>query len=505
MADISVTKVNEVRMRVHADAGIYEELNDYFKFEDPNFQPNPFSKWDGVVRLFTKSSGLIDIGLLFELFKFCKTNGYSLDVDPALKYIQDIPDNEIHDFCNNLKTQIRTESGEYIDAEVRQYQFDSIATAMRQSRCVLELATSAGKSFILYVMARYYRERREALESNLRTLIVVPSVHLVRQLYENFEEYSHGQSWNPFYQVQTICEGATRNIDKPITISTWQGIQDQPKDWFHQFGDIIVDEVHTSKSDKLSYILNNCINADQRLGVTGTLANTKVAGLQVVSHFGAYHKIITARELISMGYAADIKIRMIELKHRLADVIDMYGADYQKEMEYLISNEVRNRLIAKMALTLKGNVAIMFERIDAHMMIVYDILKEIKPNVFVINGEVKSADRMQIQRAIEEGEDITLLASYGTMQQGVSIKKLHHLVLAHPSKSYIRVIQTLGRLMRQHSTKDVALIWDLVDNLSYNGSYNHALRHSHERYKFYLTERHPVELKRVALEDYLGS
>ena len=87
MADISVTKVNEVRMRVHADAGIYEELNDYFKFEDPNFQPNPFSKWDGVVRLFTKSSGLIDIGLLFELFKFCKTNGYSLDVDPALKYI----------------------------------------------------------------------------------------------------------------------------------------------------------------------------------------------------------------------------------------------------------------------------------------------------------------------------------------------------------------------------------------------------------------------------------
>ncbi|QPI14465.1 putative RNA-DNA and DNA-DNA helicase [Salmonella phage GEC_vB_N6] len=501
MSEIQIIKVNEVRMRILAEDYIREELNDYFKFEDPNFQPNPFSKWDGVVRLFTKSSGLIDIGLLFEVFKFCKMNGYTIKLDPALKYIQDIPDEEIHTFINSLNAVYRDENKQYQIATVRDYQFDSVATAIRQSRCVLEAATSAGKSFILYIMARYYRQRREALESNLKTLIVVPSIHLVTQLYDNFEEYSHGTDWNPMMNVQMICEGATKDIFKPIVISTWQGIQNQPKEWFHQFGDIVVDEVHTSKSDKLSYILNNCINADQRLGVTGTLANTKVAGLQVVAHFGAYHKIITARDLINLGYATDIHVNMIEVIHPMADCIEMHGAEYQKEIEFLIANERRNELIARMALSLKGNVAVMFERIDAHMMIVYEMLSAVKKNVFVINGEVKTEVRKQIQAAMEEGEDITLLASYGTMQQGVSIKKLHHLILAHPSKSYIRVIQTLGRLMRQHSSKDVAKIWDLVDNLRYKGfSYNHALRHSHERYKFYLMERHPVQMKKVSLQ-----
>lgn len=501
MVDLQIVKVNEVRMRIIADMSIREELNDYFKFEDPNYTPNPFSKWDGIVRLFTKSSGLIDIGLLFEVFKFCKQNQYTLELDPALKYIQDVPDEEIHDFINSLNPKIRTENHEYIPAETRDYQFDTIAIAMRQSRCVCELATSAGKSFILYVMARYYRQRREALESPLRTLIVVPSIHLVTQLYDNFEEYAYGNEWKPVVHTQLIFEGATKDISKPIVISTWQGIQDQPKEWFHQFGDIIVDEVHTSKSEKLSYILNNCIYADQRLGVTGTLANTKVAGLQVVSHFGAYYKIITARDLINLGYATDIKVKMLELKHAVSDTVGLDG-DYNKEIEYLITHQSRNELIAKLALGLKGNVAVMFERIDAHMMVVYDILSAVKKNVFVINGEVKIEVRRQIQKAMEDGEDITLLASYGTMQQGVSIKKLHHLVLAHPSKSYIRVIQTLGRLMRQHSSKEVAWIWDLVDNASYNASRNHALRHSHERYKFYLTERHPVEFMKVALGNH---
>ncbi|AIM51399.1 DNA helicase [Dickeya phage vB-DsoM-LIMEstone1] len=103
---------------------------------------------------------------------------------------------------------------------------------------------------------------------------------------------------------------------------------------------------------------------------------------------------------------------------------------------------------------------------------------------------------------INKAEDITVLATYGTFSTGISWKKLHHLVLAHPSKSYIRVIQTLGRLMRQHSSKDVAWIWDLVDDVSYNASTNHAIRHSHERYKFYLTERHPVEFMKVALGNH---
>lgn len=499
MTNISIVKVNEVRMRINTSHPyIDEELNDFFKYESPGFMPSPFSKWDGIVRLYTKGNGLIDIGLLFEVFKFAKMKGYSLDIDPALRYMQDIPREEIVSFVNDLDLSVRTENGGYTHAESREYQIDSIVTAVQQTRCVLLAATSAGKSMILYSMARYYRMRREALRDGKKTLIVVPSIHLVTQLYDNFEEYSHTNGWSTLANVHMIFDGAVKDSDKPIYISTWQGIQKQKKDWFHQFGDVIVDEVHTSKADALSYILNNCIYADQRLGVTGTLSNTEVGGLQVIAHFGVCHEIITARELIDQGFATDVNIEMIELLHDEEHCAMMTG-DYQDEIEYLISNEARNRLLVMMAQALKGNTVILFARIDAHMKVVYEQLSAVRGNVFMINGEVSVAERERIKKAAEEGDGVVILASYGTMQQGVSIKRLHNLIFGHPAKSFIRVIQTLGRMMRQHSSKDRAKIFDLVDNLSSEGRYNHALRHSFDRYRYYMTEKHPVTRRRIKL------
>lgn len=497
MAQIYLEKVNEVRMRVITqDLGINEELYDHFKMPDPNFTPSDFSKYDGLIRFYQKSSGLIDIGLIFDVFSFCRNNGYTLEVDPLLKYILKTTKEEIQEFIDGLQLSHQTEDGSFSPAEAREYQFDSVYTAITDTRCVLQAATSAGKSLILYVLARYYRMRREAIESDLKTLIIVPSVHLVRQLYENFEEYSHFNGWKADVNIHQIYSDADKNSCKPVFISTWQGIQKMPKSWFHQFGDVVVDEVHTAAAEKLSFILNNCINSDQRIGVTGTPGNNPTNIMRVVSHFGRLHKIITARELIDMGYASDIRIEMVELIYPEAERALLTG-DYNEEIEFLMAHQKRNQVILTLAKNLKGNVAIMFGRIDAHMMPIYEELSKYKENVYVINGEVPAKTRMEIQKAMERGDDITLLASFGTMQQGVSIKKLHHLVFAHPNKSFIRVIQTLGRLMRIHSTKDCGVIWDLVDNLKTPKYANHSLRHSFERFRFYTEERHPIKRKKI--------
>lgn len=499
MADIYIEKVNEVRMRVVADRSIEEELYDYFKMPDPNFTPSPFSKYDGMIRFYQKSSGLINVGLLFDVFTFSKKHGYKVEIHDNLKYINQVSKEEVQEIITGLQLSYRQENGNYAEASCRDYQFDSVMIAIKEGRCVLQAATSAGKSLIQYIMARYYRMRREALQSNLKTLIIVPSVHLVRQLFDNFKEYSYFNGFNAERDVHLVYGDADKETYKPICISTWQGIQKMPKDFFHQFGDVMVDEVHTAKADKLSYILDNCINCDQRLGVTGTPGNDPTSITKVVSHFGRLHKIITARELIEQGHAADIEVEMIELVYP-ENQRGLLTGDYNDEIEFIISHAERNRFLVMLAKNLKGNVAFMFARIDAHMMVVYEELIKFKQNVYVINGEVPAKVRSEIQAAMERGDDITLLASYGTMQQGVSINKLHHLVLAHPSKSEVRVLQTLGRLMRKHSTKDkAAKIWDLVDNLRKPNYWNHSLRHSQERFRFYTQERHPVKRMSVKL------
>lgn len=499
MADVYIEKINEVRMRIVCnDEGFHADLNDHFKYLDPSYTPNSYSKWDGMYRFYHRSTGLIDIGLLYQVFQFVKDQGHNLTLDPRLKYVLDTTMEEVKDFLVDLNMSIRLEDGSFIAAEARDYQFECIYTAIKYTRCVLQAATSAGKSMVLYALARYYRMRREAIESRLKTLIIVPSVHLVVQLFDNFVEYSHFNKFDSESNVHLIHGGADKDTHKPIIISTWQGIQDQPKEWFHQFGDVVVDEAHTAQADKLSYIMNNCVNCDQRFGTTGTLANNDFNGMKVISHFGMFKKVITARELIEQGYATDIKIMMIELQYSMEDRHKV-TSDYSQEIDFIIAHEERNKMILMLAKTLKGNTAIMFARVDAHMKVIYEELCKVKSNVYMINGEVSPAERKKIQEAVEEGVEITVLATYGTFQQGVSVKKLHNLVLGHPSKSYIRVIQTVGRLMRLHSSKGVGQIYDLVDNLSLKGRPNHALRHSIERHRFYVEERHPVAMKKVQL------
>lgn len=507
--DIIIEKIDESTMRCHCeDIGIHQHLYEFFQYEKPNFVRNKFSKstWDGFVRLYNKRDGTIPSGLLQIVLKFAKEQRYTIEVDPRLKnVINAVERDELVKWVETLDLVVpgedyHNDKSDVVEIDPYFYQYDAVEFALRFSKCAILAATGAGKSLIQYLLVRYLEGSRK--DDEKRTLIVVPSAKLVDQMKSDFESYSIRNGWDANANVHQIVDGAVKFANKPVFVSTWQAIQDESPEYFEQFDSVIVDECHLSSADKITRIMKLAKYATMRVGLTGTLRNTELHSLQVQANFGPIKRVVSTKQLQDIGQACDTEVTMMNLQYSSFDkefADKKLKGDYQKEIDWLIRHPWRNKLIKQMALTLKGNSLFLFNRNEAHLEVIYNELKELKGNVYMINGDVAIQDRAVIERLCEEGDNVTILASYGTMSTGVSIKKLHNLVLCHPSKSIIRVLQSLGRMLRRHSSKKQAKIYDIVDNLKNKEWSNTAMKHGMERYGFYTGEQHKVVMKQVSV------
>ncbi len=497
--EFTIERVSAIRMRIHSDEEcIHDELNEFFKFPDPSYDPDSYRhrKWDGMKRLYTKKSGLIDIGLLEWVLKFAVMNKYKYTIDPRLNYLRKETPDSMVEYVDGLKLSRWDENNEAVELIPYQYQYNGVYCAIKKRRKILLAATGAGKSLMQYIIARYYLDEAVLNETEAKILMVVPSQMLCTQMRDNFIEYSQYNGFNTDAHLHLIYNGATKMTNKPIVIATWQGIQNEDADWFKQFTHLCVDEVHGAKAEKVTHICKSCINAEDRIGLTGTLNNKELHQLQCTAHFGSPETIVTTKQLQELGQAADTMITMINCNYQMDDRKFVKNLDYVGEIETIMSHPYRNKMILSFARTLKGNTLLIFDRV-AHIEYIAEELKKLKKNVYTINGKVDQAERDHIKKLTESGDDVTILASYGTMSTGVSIKKLHNLVFCHPSKSIIRVLQTVGRLLRMHSTKDRANIFDLVDvfKCSAKDDPNTAMKHAKERYGFYVEHEHKTCFK----------
>mgnify|MGYP000665051239 CR=1 FL=1 len=492
--DLLIERVNASLIRVHtADKGIREDLYQFFQYSEPGFQKNRFTKWDGTHRLFKKSTGDLPYGVLKMLLSLCRDRGYSFELDDTFK--EDIAKVTMSD----LKSWVKELD---LPVEPYDYQMQMLHDGVKYNRMTFLAATSAGKSLAIYMLVRYY-EMLNA-QDGLKTLVLVPSINLVSQMHGDFKDYSQRNKWNAQLMCHQICEGAAKESNKPVFISTWQSIQKMPAEYFHQFGRVIIDETHLASGDSIRYIGMNCINAYQRVGLTGTLRNDKINPVLVQSVLGPVKKIVSARELIDAGRATRTDIKMVQLDYGRNDrkfVHDM-APEYAKEIDFLIAHQERNKVIKNMARGLKGNSLFLFDRVEGHLEPVYEQLvaeNDQGRTYFKISGEVDNETRDRIKKAIEAGNDIVLLSTFGCSSTGVSIKKLHNLVLCHPTKSNVRLLQSLGRLLRLHESKDVATIYDLVDDIEYQGRKNFAWKHGIERFRIYQEEGHPVKVMKYPI------
>ncbi len=491
MSELSISKKDEVYAKITCEKHIAKELSEFFTFFVPGYQFVPAYRnriWDGKIRLYNLQTSQIYLGLLPYIESFCNERQYEFEYGDSRPDIEDeYSVYHAKKFIDSLNIHSR---GERI--EIREHQLNAYIHAMQKRRALLVSPTASGKSLIIYLIFRQLHHYQ-----NLKGLVIVPTTSLVEQLYSDFGDYNNGEMVN----VHRIYQGKEKETDKPLTISTWQSLYKLPKEYFEQFDYIIGDEAHLFKAQSLTTILTSCINAKYRIGLTGTLDGTKTHKLVLEGLFGAVKKVITTRELIDKQQVSDFEIKCLVLKHDDEICLQLKDKTYQEEIQYLIANENRNKFIKNLAVSLGNNTLILYQMVDKHGQILYDMIKDTKNigdrKVFFVHGGTDTADREEIRRIMEIENDAIVVASFGTFSTGINIRNLHNIIFASPSKSRIRNLQSIGRGLRQSEGKEKATLYDIADDLRYKKHMNFTLKHFVERVKIYTEEKFPFKIYKI--------
>ena len=487
MSHLVISKKNEVYLKINSEPHIYYELSDQFTFDIPNAKFSPAYKkkfWDGKIRLFNTQKGEIYVGLLDRIIQFCKDHNYTYEFLESEYY--GLPF-EVNDFISleGVKDYMNSIS----KYRPREYQVDGVYDALRHNRKLLISPTASGKSLMIYSIVRYY------VEKNQNTLIVVPTTSLVEQMYKDFADYG----WDVGSFCHKVYAGRERETNSQVIITTWQSIYKLPRKYFERFSVVVGDEAHQFKSKSLISIMTKLDNAKYRYGFTGTLDGTQTHKWVLEGLFGPSYKIIKTDELMKKGHLAKLDINVLLLKHPPTKF-----ETFEEEVQYIIGHNKRNNFIKNLALDLKGNTLILFARVEKHGEPLYNLINSSNiienRNVFFIHGGVETEDREKVREITEKENNAIIVASYGTFSTGINIKNLHNVIFASPSKSRIRNLQSIGRVLRKGNQKTRATLYDIADDISYKSRKNYTLNHLIERIKIYNEENFDYDIVNIPLK-----
>ncbi len=481
-ADVHLRYVDNVYCKVECDPGILMELSEFFTFYAENYKFSPKFKnrsWDGKIRLISNLTRLVYVGLAHRIKKYCDQNGYTFSFDTKLTY-DNVSEKELLDFIKTLD----------LPFEPRDYQIKAVLKSLRAKRRVILSPTSSGKSLIIYMIARWY---------GLKTLLIVPTTGLVSQMAADIKSYGYKED------ICTSIGGLEKGkIKEDIVVTTWQSLSNGKTEvhqsWYKQFDVVIVDECHGAKAAMVTSILKKMPHIEYRFGTTGTLDEVELNQLTIEGLFGPQYKTITTREMIDQGYASKLVIKCIVLKYPEEECKLVRPMTYDEETKYLISHEKRNKFINNLVNSLKGNKLVFYNSIE-HGDNLQKLMDDGDSSFFRIDGTVSAKEREIIRKLIEEEENAKLLASLKTTATGVSINRLHHMIPAQPSKSKIRVMQSIGRMLRNHEEKDQvgATLYDIVDDLTYGKTENYSIEHYKARLKLYDADKFDYKIYNVRI------
>ena len=483
---MKISKINEVYLHLDVDDDLERELTDYFTFEVPGakFMPHYRKKlWDGKIRLFSAHNGRIYVGLLPYIKEFCSRNSIEYIIEKGVEDERNVIRESCRDFATSLQPKSRGKPIQF-----RDYQIDAIWHAIQRNRCLLLCPTASGKSLIIYTLVRYYHLM------NLKTLILVPTTSLVEQMYSDFIDYG----WKDEY-IHRVYAGHDKGSVKPVVISTWQSLYKLHRPYFAQYGCIIGDEAHLFKAKSLTDIMTRSGDCKYRFGLTGTLDGTQTHRLVLEGLFGKVTQVITTKELIDNKTLAKLNIDCIVLKHTDEECKRVRKYTYAEELNYIVSHTKRNRFIENLCKTIKGNTLVLFQLVDKHGVLLYNELKKLDKKVFFVYGKTTTETREKIRKIVEKEKSSLIIASYGTFSTGINIRNINNVVFASPSKSRVRVLQSIGRGLRQSETKTSVKLFDVSDNITYKSRQNFTYRHFNERLNIYKQENFNYEISRVKL------
>ena len=497
---ITISKENEVYMKVDCEPSITQELIDFFTFQVPNYKFMPSfrqKKWDGKIRLFKRLQSVNGYyngtygGLYNKLIDFAESRKYGILGGDNYRVIDNPKTKEIiGQFVDSLNIHLDDEK-----IVVRSYQYMAIHEALTNKRCILVSPTGSGKSLIIYCLIRSYQQN-----SDKKILVVVPTTSLVEQMYTDFDDYASAVSWNSDENCHRIYAGADRETEKPIIISTWQSIFRLGELFFEQFGMVIGDEAHGFKATSLISIMEKLVNCEYRIGTTGTLPDdSNISLLSLEGLFGKAFETTSSRELMDKKILAQLNIHCIQIQHSKDDCKIVSKLDFQNEIKFIVTMQKRNQYIADFVNTeCLGNTLILYTRVEQHGQVLYDMMPQYtNKDVFFIHGGVDALDREKVRETVEQSNNNIVIASYGTFSQGVNIRNLHNVVFASPHKSRIRNLQSIGRGLRTTEDKSEVNLYDIADDFTTNDKINYTWNHFIGRLNIYKEQEFDYTFKVV--------
>ena len=488
----TISKKNEVYLQVDTEPSVARMLSDYFTFEVPGAKFMPAYRnriWDGKIRLFSPANGELYVGLLPYLTKYLQNFDEEYTISEDLQDEKQIDKQILDGFIRSLRLR---SDGRGI--KPRDYQVSAVEHAIRTHRALLLSPTASGKSLIIYILIRYYEMLLSETEQD-KILILVPTTSLVEQMYSDFIDYG----WLDAY-LQKVYSGHDRQVSKKVVISTWQSLYKMPKSYFEQFGCVIGDEAHLFKSKSLTSILTKLHLCKYRFGLTGTLDGMQTHRLVLEGLFGGLNKVITTKELIDKKTLAAFTIKALVLTYPEEECKQVKGMNYQDEVDYIVRHQERNNFIVGLTTHLKGNTLVLFQFVEKHGSVLHDMMKDLDRRVFYVHGGTDTQTREDIRAITEKENNAIIVASYGTFSTGINIRNLHNIVFSSPSKSRVRVLQSIGRGLRVGDSKDTATLFDISDDFTHKSKRNFTLSHFMERINIYNEEQFDYEIKRIKMK-----
>ena len=482
MANVTLLIKDEVNVKIEGlDLHERKELTNKFKFEIPGARYMPavrLGRWDGKVGFF-QLGGSTYINLLPEILPYLESQGYGVDIEDLREYQTQFDFDLVEEGSYSHLNWPKTHPVAGTPIMLRDYQVDAINKFLENPQCIQEIATGAGKTLITAVLSH-------RCEPHGRTIVIVPNKSLVTQTEADYINMGldvgvYFGDRKEFGRTHTICTWQSLNIllkgsrNHEVDITIGEFLQDVVC--------VMVDEVHMAKADALKTLLTGVMaHIPIRWGLTGTVPKEDYEFISLRCSLGDVLGTLSASELQEQGVLANCHVNVLQL------VDHVEYKSYQDELRYLLETEARLDYISNLVESIRksGNTLVLVDRIAPGQ----ELVKRIKDSVFV-SGATKAKDRKDEYDEIATMDGKVIVATYGVAAVGINIPRIFNLVLLEPGKSFVRVIQSIGRGIRKAEDKDFVQIWDITSTCKF------AKRHLTKRKQFYKEANYPFVVEKT--------
>ena len=482
MKSCKIVIKDEVNVKIEGlDLDVRKKLSNQFKYRIPYAVHMPaykLGRWDGCVAFF-QLGGSTYLNLLPEILPVLEQNRYNIELDDRRQDYGELVFDRVDEttFAHKSWPTGHVMAGDPV--VLRDYQIEVVNNFLENPQCLQEVATGAGKTLMTAALSA-------SVEQYGRSIVVVPNKSLVVQTEEDYRNL--GLDVGVYF-------GDRKEIGKTHTICTWQSLNSMLKatkngvapvtieTFLQDVICVIIDEVHQAKADALKTLLTGPMaGIPIRWGLTGTIPKEKYEFASLHVSLGEVVNHIAASELQDMGVLAQCHVNVLQTQ----DVKEY--TNYQQEMQYLVTDDKRLEWMADKINEIKesGNTLILVDRIAAG-----EKLQSLLPNSVFVKGDVKLKDRKSAYDEIQTGTNLVVIATYGVAAVGINIPRIFNLVLVEPGKSFVRVIQSIGRGIRKAKDKDFVQIWDITSSCKF------SKRHLSKRKAYYKDANYPYTVNKL--------